>query len=361
MPRMHHDSLIVRMLFHPQIATDLPLEDWSILIRQARRSGLLARVADVLDKQHLLDCVPPKPRAHLMWERAIAQRHALAVKAELAHIQRALGPLGIPVILLKGAAYAAADLPPASGRLFSDVDILVPKESLDAVEAALLMHGWADIHTDAYDDRYYRTWMHELPPMQHVKRMTVIDVHHAIVPQTASVWPDPVKLRARARPISESGTFLILSPEDMVLHSAVHLFHDGEFDRGLRDLLDIDMLLRRFGETPSFWTNLVDRAVELQLSRPLFYALRYAHRFIGTPVPESVIAAVNAARPNGIVLLIMDVLLRHAILQSRPWNRHWQVSLAHMLLYIRGNALRMPPLMLARHLFHKAFLSPDKS
>ncbi|UUZ51356.1 hypothetical protein LP420_18980 [Massilia sp. B-10] len=30
-------------------------------------------------------------------------------------------------------------------------------------------------------------------------------------------------------------------------------------------------------------------------------------------------------------------------------------------LYIRGNWLRMPPLLLARHLFHKAFISPPKT
>jgi hypothetical protein len=28
------------------------------------------------------------------------------------------------------------------------------------------------------------------------------------------------------------------------------------------------------------------------------------------------------------------------------------------MLYVRGNWLRMPPLLLSRHLFHKAFLSP---
>ena len=32
------------------------------------------------------------------------------------------------------------------------------------------------------------------------------------------------------------------------------------------------------------------------------------------------------------------------------------------MIYLRGNWLRMPPLLLARHLFHKAFLSPkDKA
>jgi hypothetical protein len=33
---------------------------------------------------------------------------------------------------------------------------------------------------------------------------------------------------------------------------------------------------------------------------------------------------------------------------------------ARWLLYVRGNWLRMPPLLLARHLFHKAFISPPK-
>lgn len=31
------------------------------------------------------------------------------------------------------------------------------------------------------------------------------------------------------------------------------------------------------------------------------------------------------------------------------------------MLYVRGNWLRMPPLLLARHLFHKAFLSPRET
>ncbi|MDD5612097.1 MAG: hypothetical protein PHF75_03565, partial [Gallionella sp.] len=34
--------------------------------------------------------------------------------------------------------------------------------------------------------------------------------------------------------------------------------------------------------------------------------------------------------------------------------------IARQLLYLRANWLRMPPVLLARHLFHKAFLSPDK-
>jgi hypothetical protein len=161
------------------------------------------------------------------------------VRWEVKCIQRALADVGVPVILLKGAAYVMAGLPPAPGRFFSDIDILVPKATLPAVEAALMLHGWATTHHNAYDQRYYRTWMHELPPMRHATRLSVIDVHHAILPETARLRPDPEKLRDAARPLDPNESVMVLAPTDMVLHSALHLFHDGEFDSGLRDLVDL--------------------------------------------------------------------------------------------------------------------------
>ncbi|WP_204329989.1 nucleotidyltransferase family protein, partial [Proteus mirabilis] len=56
--------------------------------------------------------------------------------------RRALAPLDVPVVLLKGTAFAAAGLSPARGRNIGDLDILVPRDRLDEVEAALLAAGW---------------------------------------------------------------------------------------------------------------------------------------------------------------------------------------------------------------------------
>ena len=82
--------------------------------------------------------------------------------------------------------------------MYSDIDILVPKALLLRAESALMLHGWTGHEHDAYDQRYYRQWMHELPPMQHIRRQSVIDVHHAILPETARVRPDPARLIAAA-------------------------------------------------------------------------------------------------------------------------------------------------------------------
>lgn len=355
---MSSTRLILQALRQPDTLISLNLADWDLLLRQARQAYLLARLHAVLDERGLIEQVPPKPREHLEWSHAIAERHAQAVHWEVALIRKALSGVGVPIILLKGAAYVMAKLPAAHGRLFSDIDIMIPKNSLNAVEAALMLHGWAASHHDAYDQRYYRTWMHELPPMQHIKRSTVIDVHHAILPETAYVHPDPEKLRAAAQSLDGYDDLQVFAPVDMVLHSAAHLFHEGELDHGLRDLADLDSLLRHFGNLPSFWPELVERAKELELTRPLFYALRYCALILHTPIPPEAIRAADVGRPNLLMLSLMDSLFFRALMPVHPSCSDWLTGTARRMLYVRANWLRMPPLMLARHLFHKAFISP---
>jgi hypothetical protein len=194
--------------------------------------------------------------------------------------------------------------------------------------------------------------------MQHIRRLSLIDVHHAILPETARVHPQPALLRAAAVAVAGHPGCQVLAPVDMVLHSAVHLFYDGEFDHGLRDLVDIHRLLLEFGARPGFWDALPRRAEELQLARPLFYALRYAVRLLGTPVPAATLAASAAGQPNRALLALMDGLFGRALLPPHASCADGATAAARFALYIRGNWLRMPPILLARHLFHKAFITP---
>ncbi|HEX8613368.1 MAG TPA: nucleotidyltransferase family protein [Telluria sp.] len=365
--------LLLQLLREPARAASLSLPDWDLLLRQAAAARLEASLHGLLDEHGLAGTIPAPARRHLDWAGVHAERHARAVRFEVAQIGAALaasganGANGTPLLLLKGAAYAMAQLPAGRGRLFSDIDILVPKDQLAQVEAALMLHGWATVAQDAYDQRYYRTWMHELPPMKHARRASVIDVHHAILPETARLRPDPAKLRAAAvtlppapgQPVGQP-PLQVLAPADMVLHSAVHLFYDGEFDHGLRDLLDLHRLLTRFGATPGFWDGLGARAAELELGRPLFYALRYCARLLHTAVPDAVQAAVRAAGPGAALLALMDALFLRALLPNHRSCADRFSAGARFLLYIRGNWLRMPPMLLTRHLFHKAFISPSK-
>ncbi|MCU6434147.1 nucleotidyltransferase family protein [Undibacterium sp. Jales W-56] len=350
--------LLLLILRQPELIHSLRLPQWDLLIRQARAANILGSLYGLFQERALLPSIPAQPLRHLDWADKVAQKHRQAIQWEVHMIESALKETGVPLVLLKGAAYVMAELPAAQGRLFSDIDVMVPKTKLNMVEAALMLHGWESTHHDEYDQRYYRQWMHELPPMQHVKRMTVIDLHHAILPETAAVHPDSKKLLDAAINLGNNPQTQILAPVDMVLHSMVHLFYEGEFHHGLRDLFDIHRLFAHFANDPDFWTQLVPRAKELELGRPLFYALRYMRLMLQTNIPEFVIEQAKACAPNTLLLALMDHLFKRALL---PMHRSCDDALTQMargLLYIRANWLRMPPLLLMRHLFHKAFISP---
>ena len=184
-----------------------------------------------------------------------------------------------PVVLLKGAAYRALEMGLSKGRLASDVDLLLPREQLPAAEALLEADGWAPIKEDEYDQHYYREWMHELPPLRHQDRGTVIDLHHNILPPTARFKPDARKLLDAAVPISGTSLFA-LSPADTVLHRCAHLFVDGDLHNSLRELMDIYGLLSFYEQDVSFRETLLPRARELQLQRPLGYALYFCARLL---------------------------------------------------------------------------------
>jgi hypothetical protein len=341
----------------PAQALALDIAGWERLLRQARRANLVARIARDLETRDLLTQVPTAPRTHLGAALTLAARQRITLRAEVRRVAEALAQVGLPLVLLKGAAYALADLPCADGRIFGDIDLLVPKDALPDAESALLLHGWSGGTHSGYDQRYYRQWMHEIPPLTHLKRQSVLDVHHNILPATSANPPDAAKLLEAAVSIeNEFGLDIrTLAPIDMVLHSASHLFHEGEFGNGLRDLADLDRLLRHFGAEDVFWPQLTARAKALGLGRELFYALHLCALILVTPVPAGAVAAMAADAPRGPQAHLMDALFLRAL---RPDHRladdRW-TPLARWLLYVRGHWLRMPPHLLGVHLARKAW------
>jgi hypothetical protein len=332
---MRDARLLVALLREPSGAARLAPEHWTPLLALARSESLLASLAHRLDGQAL----PARVRTILEDARADAEQGRRQALWEAEMAWRALAPLGVPVILLKGTAFAAAGLPAAEGRSIGDLDILVPRVALDRVQEALLAAGWEWVKEDAYDDLYYRRWMHELPPLIHRERDRMIDVHHTILPPTARPAPDATAL-IDASLLLESG-LRVLAPADMIVHAAAHLFADGDLAGGLRNLWDIDRLLRRFGEDEGFWQELAARARRHQLGPHVRLALRLTARLYGTPV------RLGGRRRAS------DALFERRLLARNGWGQATRRPL-RFAFYVRSHWLRMPPLMLARHLWTKS-------
>ncbi|MGZ8190464.1 MAG: nucleotidyltransferase domain-containing protein [Methylococcaceae bacterium] len=345
--------LLCAVFIDPRTTLELNLPQWGLIIRQARCANVLARLGFLLDGAGILSQVPAQPLAHIKSAQIFFERFALSLQWEINCIEEALAAVDVPLVFLKGSAYAIAGNKAAKGRSFSDVDILVPEDRLQDVEIALIKAGWMTSTLDPYDQKYYRQWMHEIPPMRHLKRQTSIDVHHNILPKTSQFCPDAKKLLAAIVSTSKENIW-VLAPEDRVLHSATHLFHEGEWAHGFRDLSDLDLMLKEFSIDDNFWGKLLQRARQLNQQIPLYYALRYTSMIFQTQIPEDILTATEQQSPNNLKQKLMDSLFLRALMPDHEsCNDNW-TGFARWILFVRSHWLKMPIYLIVPHLVRKA-------
>lgn len=347
---------LIAVLRDPASARHFTPADWEALLGEGRRTRMLARVHHLL-AQSVPDLPQPVGARDILSGHAhyVAHMHVL-VRNELRRIGAVAAQVDYPVILLKGAAYLAAQLPLAAGRGLSDIDVLVPRDALDDFERRLLAAGWEfDPSLSAYDDQYYRAWSHELPPMRHPDSSLELDVHHNLIQVTSRSALEAAPLIARAQPVA--GTpFHVLAAPDRVLHSALHLLMSDELRGGIRDLYDIYALCRlAAAEDAGFWDDLAAHGRALQLLRPLYYVLAAARELFALEVPESVWSMVREARPAYPVDRAMSTLIRWHL--APRIDQPWRTAVAEQVLYLRSHWVRMPPGMLLRHLAHQSLVA----
>ncbi len=322
--------LLAHALRDPATTGALDGDGWTALIAIARAEQMIGTLAHRLAGQPM----PPAAARILADARQSADQGRTAALWEAEAARRALAPLGCRVVLLKGTAFVAAGLQAGVGRSIGDLDILVPRAVLGAVEAAILRAGWEWVKPNAYDDAYYRRWMHELPPLIHRDRDRMIDIHHTILPPTARPRPDAAALLAEAV-VLENGLF-VLCPNDMLVHAACHLFADGDLAGGLRNLWDVHCLAGEFGTS-----GLRARALHHGLLAETARALRLANALFGT--------AIAAEWPGAPAT---DRLYLRRLVARDGWGRATR-PVTRQFFYVRSHWLRMPPLLLARHLWTK--------
>ncbi|HET9866271.1 MAG TPA: nucleotidyltransferase family protein, partial [Nitrospira sp.] len=140
----------------PRVLADLGDGEWQDLLDLARSNALSAKLAVVLSDRGLSAKILARAQILLEEDRIRALYNQNRIRFEVRQLTRALSRVKEPIVLLKGSAYLLAGLPIAYGRFMTDLDIMVPRHKLDAVEKALLHAGWVQLPTTDYDQRYYR-------------------------------------------------------------------------------------------------------------------------------------------------------------------------------------------------------------
>ena len=218
------------------------------------------------------------------------------IAAEMGHRQWLLTHLdrfterGIPVILLKGAAFAGTLYADNAPRLGVDLDLLVRKEDFDlacevlgeTMYPVVLAEDRAATHALLFE----RVFLAKggLGPTVELHRQLTNPYIFTI--DQSSLWA-----ASRRHPRFNSELVRILSPEDSLLHLAVHAGRDLDFST--HNLLDAHEIWCQWQPDPE---QLGQRAAAWGGRTVLWFLLTKGREIMATPVPERFLDSLRPGR-----------------------------------------------------------------
>jgi len=346
-------SDVIIELFRGNVPASLSLKQWSDTIRVLRYQQCLARIGWRL--KHLgvdISTLPQYVQNHFKNAEIIARKQFHQVHYEAAELQKLLQPYATHLLFLKGAAYSLTENAcVGSGRTYSDIDLLVDRNSITVIEKELAVHGFFAEDLDEYDQKYYREWSHEIPPLRHGSRGTVLDVHHNLLPIISGRAPD-INMFFQHIQATQDG-YSVFKPAAMFLHSTIHLFLNEEIKHGFRDLTDLYLIIEQY-QSDAFWRELVELAISTNFAVELCLALRYTNKILGQAIPASVTEELQRFLPSKVALSYLDFIFLRILKPTHPVFGNWQDNLAQLLLLVRGHYLKMPLTILIKHLLWKS-------
>ena len=226
----------------------LTLVEWNALVRVLRSRSLMASFYSRLINTHgKLNLLGEKRVIPEIFENAFfssitfAKAQHIQTRTQGYKLAKLLTRSNIPFAFLKGAAYVLGNTRNAEGRLMTDIDICVNANDIEKAEKLLVSVGFKAKNLDEHDEKYYREWSHEIPPLINEIEGVALDVHHTFIPPVSGRNISIKNLIEKL--LNVDNTFPIPPTEWLIFHSALHLVINEEVDNGLRDLTDIYLLL----------------------------------------------------------------------------------------------------------------------
>ncbi len=192
------------------------------------------------------------------------------IRSELERILRVFNEKGIEVMLLKGAALAGTVYGDIGLRAMSDIDLLVRPECLDRVKE--IMSDLAYVaESGARAEEWYKKNHFHLPPFIHKEKPIIVEIHWNVTVDSPGINVNEWWGRAREIKLGEASV-LIPSPEDMVLHLCISIYHGNYNKAALRGLCDIIHTIRYFSEKTD-WKLFREAVGQSEIARPVYSIL----------------------------------------------------------------------------------------
>jgi hypothetical protein len=285
------------------------------LLSLARRHGVVPLIYKQM-QAHVGSYPSLKPSLSLFAEayHRIAYRNML-MSAELLRIVALLGEAGITARAFKGPALALLAYGDITMRQFGDLDLLVKVEDRQRAVAWMRQNGYLpEIMLKKSTEALFFASVNVLG-FRNPSNGIRIELHWELFPKNYAVdwhagrlWAAEGSLSLNHHPLpvlADKHRLLYLS-----IHGAKHLFERLEW------VCDIDRVVRCMPKAA--WAPLLEEAGQMGTMRMLCLGLECSRRFLGTPLPETVMQWIEK---DPLLPVLVRKIVCHAYSKEVPQKR----------------------------------------
>ncbi|HEU5100733.1 MAG TPA: nucleotidyltransferase family protein [Roseiflexaceae bacterium] len=265
--------------------------DWERLWAQGHLHEVLPLVTSTLRRLAGRAPIPGAwlARAQRRYYATMMRNTALA--DQLLRVLTAFRQAGLAALPVKGVVLAETLYGSLALRPLGDLDVLVNPHDLPAARAALGALGFFQADEPGYENAYHP--YHDPPYYLKTEGGTIcLELHwglwanHFFQLATDALWRRAVSARIHGADVS------ILSPEDTLLHLAIHRSRSA---LRLRFVCDVAELLRCHRATLD-WEYLLAQTHAAGARTTMFYTLALAKELLDAPLPDGVLARLHVSR-----------------------------------------------------------------
>ena len=202
---------------------------------------------------------------------------------QLQQILEQLDKAKIQVVMLKAAAFSGTIYPQNAPRLGVDLDFLVDKQKLKEASDILAMHSESKVPLKNRRHSYQKSFEQTFFIDRQNSGQIILELHSNFFHD--GIFPDPPQSfwkRSHPHPSYPMKNVRILSPEDNLVHLAIHAF--GNLSYVHHNLLDAHELLSKYDID---WEALARSAQEMSAQKTLFALLSNTRKIFETTLPEN--------------------------------------------------------------------------
>lgn len=270
--------------------------DWEQVMGRAAWHGLSALLARHLEGSGVRDAVPSSVLRELDAAVQAARLLELRQRSECGRLLDEFRQADVEAIALKGLALRETVYPEPGLRPAGDLDLLVRLDAIARAEEVLRQLGYVAGAGQLPSERHRPGEHFHLPPYRLPGRDVQVELHWDLVRPPSGVRSDINGVWRRAVAHSVAGRpSLLLSPEDQMLHLALHAAQVNLLNIGLRHLVDVAELARQGRDTID-WNQLAELTAAWRAKEYAYLTLRVAEDLLGSTGPSP---AMSSLRPEG--------------------------------------------------------------